>query len=125
MLPQIHERVSDLPAVSVSDPETERYLFYSGVVALIASLTKQARVVIVLGAIAVPWSGAALRLARKRPDLALSPIVSAVRAVSISLFHAETLGRSVWAETLIFLLGLAALGLAAASWWTRRLFRAR
>jgi class 3 adenylate cyclase len=48
VLPQIHERVTDLPAVSVSDPETERYLFYSGVLALIASLTKQAPVLIML-----------------------------------------------------------------------------
>ncbi len=48
VLPQVHERVTDLPAVPMSDPETERYLFYSGVVALIASLAKQAPVVIVL-----------------------------------------------------------------------------
>ena len=48
VIPRVGTRIKDLPAVTVSDPETERYLFYAGVVSLIEALTQRAPVLILL-----------------------------------------------------------------------------
>jgi len=48
VLPQVRERVPDLPLATVSDPETERYLFYQGALAVFASLAEKVPLLVVL-----------------------------------------------------------------------------
>jgi class 3 adenylate cyclase/tetratricopeptide (TPR) repeat protein len=48
VLPEVHERVPDLPAAIDSDAETERYLFWSAAVALLESAGRHNPTVVVL-----------------------------------------------------------------------------
>ena len=48
VIPRVRARVPDLPAVTATDPETERYLFYSGVVAVVTTLAHRAPLMILL-----------------------------------------------------------------------------
>lgn len=48
VIPRVRVRVEDLPPVTATDPETERYLFYSGVVAVVTTLAQRAPVMVLL-----------------------------------------------------------------------------